>query len=264
MFELAWSEMLVIAIVLIVVVGPKDLPKMLRTFGKFAGKMSAMAGDFRKQFDEAMKEADLDDVRKSVDDLRSLNPRNQIRQALSPMEKAAADVRSGVDNIMRPKTSVPTPPASTEATASEPLKNGPTAEPNGTAAPVVPSMPAIQEPAPSVTPSAVAPLVASVTVPAAKKPRASRAKVEASPAVAAAPAKAASAKPSTKPTASAKPVAAQKVAATAAAPSKSGMNGTPVEKPARTRKPKETGCQAISTCRCHLPMPGFWRPTKTS
>ena len=53
MFEVGWTEMLVIAIVLIVVVGPKDLPRMLRTFGKTTAKLRAMAGDFRKQFDEA-------------------------------------------------------------------------------------------------------------------------------------------------------------------------------------------------------------------
>ena len=74
MFDIGWTEMLVIAVVMIVVVGPKDLPRMLRTFGKTTAKLRAMAGDFQKQFNEALKEAELDDVKKSVDELRSLNP----------------------------------------------------------------------------------------------------------------------------------------------------------------------------------------------
>lgn len=70
MFEVGWTEMLVIAIVMIVVVGPKDLPNMLRTFGRTTAKLRAMAADFQKQFNEALKEAELDDVKKSVDELR--------------------------------------------------------------------------------------------------------------------------------------------------------------------------------------------------
>ncbi|TIS90372.1 MAG: twin-arginine translocase subunit TatB, partial [Mesorhizobium sp.] len=50
MFEVGWTEMLVIAIVMIVVVGPKDLPNMLRTFGRTTAKLRAMAADFQKQF----------------------------------------------------------------------------------------------------------------------------------------------------------------------------------------------------------------------
>ena len=59
MFDIGWPEMLVVAVVLIVVVGPKDLPRMLRAFGRTTSKMRSMAGDFRKQFDEALKEAEL-------------------------------------------------------------------------------------------------------------------------------------------------------------------------------------------------------------
>ena len=99
MFDIGWTEMLVIAVVMIVVVGPKDLPRMLRTFGKTTAKLRAMAGDFQKQFNEALKEAELDDVKKSVDELRSLNPANEIRKQLNPFEKAAADVRAGLNSL---------------------------------------------------------------------------------------------------------------------------------------------------------------------
>ena len=109
MFEVGWSELLVIAVVMIVVVGPKDLPNMLRTFGRMTAKMRGMANDFRRQFDEALKEAELDDVKKSVDSLRGLNPMTEVRKQLNPFEKAAADLRAGVDQAMKPK---PAPPAS--------------------------------------------------------------------------------------------------------------------------------------------------------
>lgn len=102
MFDLGWQEMLVVAIVLIVVVGPKDLPKMLRAFGRTTSQLRAMAGDFRKQFDEAMKEAELDDVKKSVESLRGLNPSREIKKHLNPMEKAAADVKAGLDAAIKP------------------------------------------------------------------------------------------------------------------------------------------------------------------
>ena len=126
MFDVGWTDMLVIAIVMIVVVGPKDLPNMLRTMGRMAAKARGMANDFRRQFDEALKEAELDDVKKSVDELRGLNPMTQVRKQLNPFEKAAADLRAGVENTMKPKPA--TPPAveaaDAPATPAEPLKNG--------------------------------------------------------------------------------------------------------------------------------------------
>ncbi len=102
MFDIGWPEMLVVAVVLIVIVGPKDLPGMLRNFGRTTSKLRAMAGDFRKQFDEALKEAELDDVKGVVDDVRKLNPAADLRKALNPMRQAAEDMRSGLDSAMKP------------------------------------------------------------------------------------------------------------------------------------------------------------------
>jgi sec-independent protein translocase protein TatB len=70
MFDIGWSEVLVIATVAIVVVGPKDLPRMLRTFGKTMGTVRRTANDFKRQFDDALREAerevDLADTRKEL------------------------------------------------------------------------------------------------------------------------------------------------------------------------------------------------------
>lgn len=102
MFEVGYSEILVIAIVLIVVVGPKDLPKMLRAFGKAMTRFRQVSGDFRRQFDDALKEAELDEVRKTIDDVRKLDPRQQVRDVLNPLRSAAESIRNDVQNAVKP------------------------------------------------------------------------------------------------------------------------------------------------------------------
>jgi len=225
MFEVGWSELLVIAVVMIVVVGPKDLPNMLRTFGRTAAKLRAMAGDFQKQFNDALKEAELDDVKSSIDSLRGLNPMNEVRKQLNPFEQAAADVRAGVDTMMKPKPAAdPAAPAAETPQVAEPLKNGATDMPgvNATeatpAAPIFPAMtdasvtapvsetPAPAKPAKNAAKARTAGIAAKTPVaskaPAAKAP----AKSSPAPAKAAAVAKAA-------PKGEAKPAAAKKPAA---------------------------------------------------
>ncbi|MDG4906376.1 MAG: twin-arginine translocase subunit TatB [Mesorhizobium sp.] len=215
MFEVGWSELLVIAVVMIVVVGPKDLPNMLRTFGRTAAKLRAMAGDFQKQFNDALKEAELDDVKDSVDSLRGLSPMNEIRKQLNPFEQAAADVRAGVDTMMKPKpASDQAPSDATTPQPAEPLKNGATeiSGINGTdVAPAVPMSPPAAPISPALTEASVTTPIAETAGSAqpAKKVAASKAKA------AGAAAKAASAKaPATKAPAKSAPAAA-KVAAPA-------------------------------------------------
>ena len=110
LFDLGWSELLVIAVVLVVVVGPKDLPGMLRTFGRVSKQLRSMAGDFRRQFDDALKEAELDDVRKGIDDVRALDPRGAIRDAMSPMKAIGDEIRSSLNSATpSPEPRVPSP-----------------------------------------------------------------------------------------------------------------------------------------------------------
>ncbi len=71
MLDIGWSELLVVAVVAIVVVGPKDLPKLMRSFGFYAGKLRRAASDFQRQFDEAMAESEADEVRKNIEAIRS-------------------------------------------------------------------------------------------------------------------------------------------------------------------------------------------------
>lgn len=69
MFDIAWSELLLIGAVALVVIGPKDLPKALRTVGQVVGKVRRMAADFQGQFNDAMREAELHDLKKQVEDI---------------------------------------------------------------------------------------------------------------------------------------------------------------------------------------------------
>jgi len=107
MLEVGWSELLVIAIILIVVVGPKDLPAMMRTFGKMMGRVRTMANEFRGQFDEAMREAELDDVRQGLSEVNKYNPANSLRDAINPIRQLGQDIKSDLqkasDVTVRPK-----------------------------------------------------------------------------------------------------------------------------------------------------------------
>jgi sec-independent protein translocase protein TatB len=94
MLDIGWTELLVIAIVLIVVVGPKDLPPMLRAFGKMTSNLRKMAGEFRSQFDEALREADLDDVNSTLSDAQRLNPTNALRDAINPLRQMGQDIKA--------------------------------------------------------------------------------------------------------------------------------------------------------------------------
>src|SRR4051812_34774123 len=68
MFDIGWGELLVIGIVALVVIGPKELPGVLRTLGQGMAKIRRMASEFQGQFQEAMREAEMHDIKKQVDD----------------------------------------------------------------------------------------------------------------------------------------------------------------------------------------------------
>ena len=71
MFEIGWSELLLIGIVALIAIGPKELPGVLRTLGQWTAKLRRMASEFQSQFHEAMREAELTDLKKQVDEMTS-------------------------------------------------------------------------------------------------------------------------------------------------------------------------------------------------
>src|ERR1700761_1945819 len=70
MFDIGWSEIAVIAVVALVAIGPKELPSVLRTVGQWMGKARKMAAEFQGQFQEAMREAEMADLKKSFDEVK--------------------------------------------------------------------------------------------------------------------------------------------------------------------------------------------------
>src|SRR6516165_1738193 len=71
MFEIGWSELLLIGIVALIAIGPKELPGVLRSLGQWTGKLRRMASEFQNQFQEAMREAEMVDLKKQVDEMTS-------------------------------------------------------------------------------------------------------------------------------------------------------------------------------------------------
>jgi sec-independent protein translocase protein TatB len=126
MFDIGWSELLVIAVVAIVVVGPKDLPRMLRTFGNYAGKARKVANDFKRQFDEALREAELDDVRKSVEEMTKLPTLNDATKSTAKPDALVLPPNSSAE--MKPAVEAPAP-AETLAAAETPVAPPPAPEP---------------------------------------------------------------------------------------------------------------------------------------
>ena len=172
MFEFDAAKLFVIGIVALIVIGPKDLPRLLRQLGQVVGKMRRMASEFQGQFMDAMREADLDDLKKDMakvaDSARidgGANPLNQMAEDINrklahdPVREAAermqAQEQAGnlefagdpmeVKSFLPPLPPDPPPinpadfgaaPATPEATVT--TADAPTAEPISPAAPAAP------------------------------------------------------------------------------------------------------------------------------
>ena len=116
MFGIDSPELLVIAIVALVVIGPKELPGMLRSWGRWMAQMRGMAAEFRGHVDEMVRQSELDDVKKQLEaapglDLQALDPTKQIKSAIqegmAEGEKAMAEAKSALDNPLAEPESAP-------------------------------------------------------------------------------------------------------------------------------------------------------------
>lgn len=81
--DLSWSHMLLVLVVALVVVGPKDLPKLMRKMGQYMAKARGMADQFRRSFDEMARQSELDELRKELDELRNARPLADVDRELS-------------------------------------------------------------------------------------------------------------------------------------------------------------------------------------
>src|SRR5215470_5945226 len=84
MFDISWSHLLAIAVVALVVIGPKDLPRVLRALGKWAGKARAVAREFQSSIDQMIRESELEEVRKEVEQVASANVGHEIEKSVDP------------------------------------------------------------------------------------------------------------------------------------------------------------------------------------
>jgi len=116
MFGIDSPELLVIAIVALVVIGPKELPGLLRTWGRWMGQMRNMAAEFRGHVDEMVRQSELDEVKKQLEsapglDLQALDPTKQIKSAIqegmAEGEKAFNEAKSTFDNPLAEPESAP-------------------------------------------------------------------------------------------------------------------------------------------------------------
>jgi len=162
MFDIGWSELLIIAVVAIVVVGPKDLPRLMRTFGHYAGKLRRAAADFQRQFEDAMRETELEEVKKAIDSVRSTD--------------TVVDLKAPIDKpIMLPKPETKPAQGATNG-------KGTGAAEMASAEPVKPPVKRKRAAKPkSNEAKTVAPEVAAEKVTAPKTPRARKPKAEPKP-----------------------------------------------------------------------------------
>src|ERR1700722_13766964 len=80
--DLSWSHIFIVLVVALVVVGPKDLPKMMRVVGRWTGKAREMANQLRKSFDDMARQSELDELRAEIEAMRHQNPLADIDHAL--------------------------------------------------------------------------------------------------------------------------------------------------------------------------------------
>ena len=153
MLDFSWSELLVIGIVALVFIGPKELPGVLRMLGQWMSKVRRMASEFQNQFHEAMREAELADLKKEVDKMAtdySIDPLADVRK---DMANAQRDIESALAGTpAETKSAEPKSATDTAVSPSAPTEAAPPASP---AAPVAAAEPAqaVAEPVREAPPS---------------------------------------------------------------------------------------------------------------
>jgi sec-independent protein translocase protein TatB len=131
MFEIGWSELLLIGIVALIAIGPKELPTVLRTLGQWMSKLRRMASEFQNQFQEAMREAEMADLKKQVDEMTS---QAQSYANFDPVSEVRRELESTQQQIEGAMVN----PAGA-ATASPPVAAEPSTSPADAAPPAAPA-----------------------------------------------------------------------------------------------------------------------------
>jgi sec-independent protein translocase protein TatB len=144
MFDISWTEFLLIGVVALIVIGPKELPAVLRTLGQWTRKVRSMAAEFQGQFQEAMREAEMADLKKQVDDVaKGIKDYDPLKDVRADVEAAGRDIQASLE---KPAVSAPAnatngqdaaadAPLALEADKAAPDLAAPAAPPPGDAVP---------------------------------------------------------------------------------------------------------------------------------
>jgi sec-independent protein translocase protein TatB len=123
MFDIGWSEMAVIMLVALVVIGPKDLPRLARTLGQWVAKGRSMAREFQRSLEDMAREAELDDVKREIEKVGRTNIKKSIEKSIDPTgDLGRAFDTSSLSGGTKPTRTLGTAPngEAKEAAASKP------------------------------------------------------------------------------------------------------------------------------------------------
>jgi sec-independent protein translocase protein TatB len=120
MFDFSWSELLLIGMVALIFIGPKELPGVLRTLGQWMTKIRRMAGDFQNQFHDAMREAELADLKKEVDDMAAQAANYSNFDPLADVRKEMESAQRDIESAVADKPAAANPVAGEPAAAAPP------------------------------------------------------------------------------------------------------------------------------------------------
>jgi sec-independent protein translocase protein TatB len=127
MFDLTSSKLFLLAVVALLVIGPKDFPVLLRTIGKYMGIIRGHAKEFRAQFDEAMRESELSQLKKDMENI-GRETEAALNSTKQSVEQTIADARQGVEASVEPSIAAPNPIAEPPQTLPAPVGEGGAAE----------------------------------------------------------------------------------------------------------------------------------------
>ena len=161
MFDFAWSEMAVIAAVALVLIGPKDMPVAIRSITGMIKKARRMAGEFQTHVDEMLREANLDEVKNSINDIRNFDLKTEMERTVDPDGTLRDTFATNPLNPTATETTPsPDPAAADPAEATDPTPDLTLAEP---AAPAPACTAAAKQPPAFMPPSAIAPALPTPT-----------------------------------------------------------------------------------------------------
>jgi sec-independent protein translocase protein TatB len=118
MFDIGWSELVVIAVVALIAIGPKELPGVLRMVGQWMGKARKMAAEFQGQFQEAMREAEMADLKKTFDEVKEAATGFAGDNIMTSLQKDVGDALK-IDDIDKPALEPPATSSDVPATSSD-------------------------------------------------------------------------------------------------------------------------------------------------